>query len=444
MTEPVQTQAELSELARQRVMAARVIAQDRWPYMSSLLFNLRLVEVRSHTLPTMAVDDGLRLYYNPNFVLDLDVEETVTVIMHECLHCIYKHSARLDELVSTGAISDFSENRSLYRFLWNVAADCNVNQTLDELQVTWPSNYPPLRYQNYAEYGIEIGDITESMFLRLVETLDWNQDELENSGERCDCGSIADRQARPYELPQDDDVAPAMSKSEQDLVRDRLALDISRNIGNTAGTLERWAREQLDPKVNWRRELAARIRASVATIAGRRDYSFMRPSRRQDALRSQGSSVILPAMRQPAPPRLAIILDTSGSISAHELDQFLSEIHAMVRAVGISQGVWVIPTDAVARTPIRLRSGSTVRNLNIQGGGGTDMRTGIYAALQLKPNVNIIIVLTDGFTPWPDDKPSGCEHYIVALTHPGGLEYVPNWMHTIPIYEMESPAQTRH
>jgi hypothetical protein len=56
-----------TEEARLRVMAAKIIAQARWPYLSTLIFSLRIVETPD--LPTLAVDAGWRMYYNPAFVL---------------------------------------------------------------------------------------------------------------------------------------------------------------------------------------------------------------------------------------------------------------------------------------------------------------------------------------------------------------------------------------
>ena len=46
---------------------------------------------------------------------------------------------------------------------------------------------------------------------------------------------------------------------------------------------ERWAEDMLDPKVDWRRVLAAEIRKGCSTVSGRVDYTYRRPSRRAQA-----------------------------------------------------------------------------------------------------------------------------------------------------------------
>ena len=49
---------------------------------------------------------------------------------------------------------------------------------------------------------------------------------------------------------------------------------------------------------------------------------------------------------------------------------------------------------------------STVDEVELAGGGGTDMRVGIAAALALPASPQIVVVLTDGGTPWPDEPPA--------------------------------------
>jgi len=428
-----------SEHARLKVLASRITLENNWPYLASIAFALRLVETSSEDLPTMAVDNGLRLYYNVDFVESLEPEELATVLLHECMHVILRHGDRYAELQNAGYYEQFSSAPAYHRLIWNYAGDCSINETLDEMDVIWPKSSPPLRYSLFRKAGLTAKDITETSFFKILE---WDKEYLATGNPQdsklnlpCDCGSISDGENRGFEIPVDDEDAPGADNLERDRLRDKVASDITQHAstGSIPKGLERWAQAHLDPKIDWRRQLAVRIRQAVANVTGRRDYSYMRPSRRQDAIRATGSSVILPAMRQPAPPRIAIVADTSGSISNNDLNQFLAEIKGMLNAVGIGQGMSIIPCDAKAYPAIKIRSRSSIIEINFQGGGGTNMISGIDAAMSMRPLPQIVIILTDGYTPWPEAKPKGCDHFIAALTDEKTKQSLPHWITAVSL-----------
>jgi hypothetical protein len=97
--------------------------------------------------------------------------------------------------------------------------------------------------------------------------------------------------------------------------------------------------------------------AAVAGVAGRggplgglrsgagEDYTYGRPSRRSASL----PGVVLPSLRR-RPPRVCVVIDTSGSVSDAELGSALLEVAAISRAVGGRRDlVSVVPCDAAAR-----------------------------------------------------------------------------------------------
>ena len=186
---------------------------------------------------------------------------------------------------------------------------------------------------------------------------------------------------------------------------------------------QRWAEERLTPKVDWRTVLAAQVRRAVATASGAVDFSWSRPSRRSVP------GVLLPSLRRPV-PTIAVVVDTSASVEKEMLAQALAEIDGALASAGTrSRDVTVLSCDAAVHARQRVRSANQVR---LAGGGGTDMRVGISAAVALRPKPDAVIVLTDGDTPWPEEppKPTLVVGLLRRTTTP-----VPSWARVVQCHD---------
>jgi predicted metal-dependent peptidase len=174
----------------------------------------------------------------------------------------------------------------------------------------------------------------------------------------------------------------------------------------------RWAERIVPSQTDWRRILAAEVQAGVVRATGMVDYSYRRPSRRSES----APSVIMPTLDRPLPD-VAIVCDTSGSMTEDLLAQALAEVEALLQRVGLrGTNVRVLSCDAQVHSVRRVSRASQV---DLIGGGGTNMGEGIDQALTLRPRPSVVVVLTDGFTPWPSRAPRGAK-VIVGLLEGGG------------------------
>lgn len=241
------------------------------------------------------------------------------------------------------------------------------------------------------------------------------------------CGSCATGHQEPWEEgPPGKDTSPGTSRAEAELIRRDAARRIrehSKARGSAPGHLTRWANEKLRPKVDWRKELAAMVRHAMADVAGAVDYSYRRPSRRQGQVGN--GRVVLPSLRRPI-PSVAVVVDTSGSVSDTMLAQALGEISGILKGLGQREGVHVLAVDSDVQACSRVFRPEQVK---MAGGGGTDMGRGLEAAARLRPAPQVAVVITDGYTPWPDRAPRGMK-VIVALT---GSGEVPDWARVVKV-----------
>ena len=194
----------------------------------------------------------------------------------------------------------------------------------------------------------------------------------------------------------------ACPRWQADLLRRQVAQDVlahGKQPGTVPAGLLRWAEEVLAPKVNWRALLAAELRRAVAEVSGAVDYSYRRPSRRS----AVAGQVVLPALRRPV-PEVAVVCDTSGSMTEDLLAMVLAEVEGLLRALGLARQVRVLACDTAVAPAQRV---SSARQVQLIGGGGTDMGAGIAAAAALRPRPAVTVVLTDGYTPWPAEPPKG-------------------------------------
>ena len=395
------------------IRAGRVLAMRQAPYLASGL--LRMLIVETDECPTAATDERWRFYVNPSFAARLSVEELAYVWLHEVSHCLRGHPSRWRAL-----------NEPADRHVWfNVAADALINVDLDDISSHGFADRVVLGELDVD--GAERGMPTEQLYRLLLEqarTLSTRGSGGPASDPRVDCGSGASGDPRPWERRASDTADGSVDPGDADLVRDTVAADIDRHqrlTGDVPAGLRRWAGDRLQPVVDWHAELRAVVTKHIGRHAGRRDYTYRRPSRRRIP------GVVLPGMVGHAPPSVAVVIDTSGSMTPPDLARALAETGDLVRRLGHTHtAVQVIACDAAAHTAQTVRD---VRQVELVGGGGTDMVAGIQSALALTPRPDLVVVITDGWTPWPDE-PVGVP-IVAVLTQDDARADPPGWVRSI-------------
>ncbi|ASO20156.1 putative metal-dependent peptidase [Actinoalloteichus hoggarensis] len=411
-----------------RFSSARLWAAHHAPYLAGAVFALHPVvlpplldESTSSPVPdpefrAFPVDTRWRVYLETGTALATPVPEIGWWLLHHIGHLVRAHAARSPVRADPAAAGDTEARR------WNQAADAEINDDLAADGLPAPDGVI-----SPAELGLP-PHLTAEEYLPLLDVL---ADAVGRGGreaaELVDCGSAADGVPRDRELPES---GGGPDELERELLERSLAAGIQDRVSvGSAVPLgwRRWAEARLAPKVNWRARLAALIRRGHELTGGRVDFSRRRPSRRAAACPE-----IVPAATVRPVPGVVVVVDTSGSVTSDRLRRLIGEVDAILHGIGGSgRRLRVLCCDAVPH-PVQVIT--RAEDVVLLGGGGTDMRAGIAEATTLRPRPDLIIVLTDGETPWPDRRPA--VPLLVCLIGEDGA--APDWAHTVRIPEEQT------
>jgi predicted metal-dependent peptidase len=330
--------------------AARVWAATRFPYLASALFGVQVTAEHgplAYPLPGgMCVDEHWRLRADPAVTATWTPAQLGSVLVHHVCHLLRDHSERARSIPVTPDDSP----------AWNRAADAEINDDLVPAGLDLPGD-PVLPHH----LGAEPGKPAEQYF---AAQADGQQEGAETRGaggnepaRYGNCGSGADGMPRDGE---GESTAGGLDQWRAELLRRQVAQDVLRH-GKEAGTvpagLMRWAAEVLTPRVDWRRVLAAELRRAIADVAGAVDYSYRRPSRRAAAVKGDGEAgwVVLPSLRRPV-PEVAVVCDTSGSMTEDLLAMALAEVEGLLRGLGLARTLRVLACDSAVECVQRVTS----------------------------------------------------------------------------------------
>lgn len=376
-------------LDQHQLAAARLWAANRYPYLAAAVFALSVGEVEG--LGGIQVDEWWRVHLDPEVSAGWEVPQLGGELLHLTAHVLRDHATRARE-VELGDAAELAH--------WVDAADAEIGDD-------FPADLPRARRSATAEQlGCRDGGLAEEYYRMGAPSDQFGPPDDEQH--LWDCGSGAHGRHGPFEPPppptgRSATSASGVTREQQDLIRQQVATEVL-SAGGAPEGLRRWAEALRRPSVDWRTELAAEIRRGVASRRGAVDYSYSRPSRRAAALQLTGSQghgfVVLPSLRDPS-INVAVVCDTSASVDDTLLGAVLVEVEGLLRSVGIGR-VDVLSCDHAVQAVATVRR---IEDVELFGGGGTDMALGLAAAHARRPRPSVIVVLTDGFTPWPPTAP---------------------------------------
>ncbi len=254
------------------------------PFFASILMAMPLIE--DNTVKTFSTD-GDDIRYNAEFLKTLTPSETIFVLAHETLHCVFEH-----------ALNRGSRNAGK----WNVAADYVINNLLVNDKVGIMPNGGLFNPSLVAE-----GETTEGVY-KLLPDSDNDKKPGDKNGP---LDQVVDSAG---------DEATRNQKSEEMKVKVIQAANAAKMSGKLSAGLSRLVKEVVAPKVDWKSVLRRFL-----TERAKVDLSYAKPKRRFLA-----EDIYLPSLTGEKMGSVVIAIDASGSIYNSLLELFGSEVKSII------------------------------------------------------------------------------------------------------------------
>lgn len=277
--EPV-TEQELATVTKRLAKAKTTLILEH-PFIGSVAMNMPFVITEQ---VQTAATNGSCVAFNPRFVDDLNDEELVFLVAHECMHPMLEHNYRRFE-------------RSPKR--WNHAADYVINQLLTDDNI---GKMPEVGLLSHGLYT-DGGGTSDGIYNILPE-------EDENGGGGNPGSGMDDCQDAPG-TPTEQAQQAAEWK-----VKVAQAAQAAKMMGKLSVGMARLVDEVLNPKVNWRDVLQQFVEKCRTD-----QRSWARPNRRFAA-----QKIYMPSADGEAMGKIVFAVDCSGSIGDEELAQFAAEM----------------------------------------------------------------------------------------------------------------------
>ena len=331
----------------------------REPFYGLFLLNLnRYYGDKCDTACVCRNGINTELCVNKKFWDTLSDDEQLGVLKHELSHILFKH------ITSSEYFGDHDK--------FNKAADCEVNSYIPILQKD-PYCYP-------AYWNLENNKGTKFYYENLPD--EPNDSSEGNNGDSSNSYDPNDSHASWKDFQDLSDTEKQLIENQIDYQAKNTAETCQKLIGSIPGELNEYLDSlfKIKPQVfNWK----AYFRRVIGNLITSELYlTRMRPSRRFPDSRG---------VKFKRKPHVLVGVDTSGSISDEELEDFFSEIYYLWKS-----GVKV--TIAQIDTKIEhIEEYNGKFNKEIYGRGGTEFTDLINYYNERKKDFSTLVIFTDGY-----------------------------------------------
>lgn len=413
----------------ENMIVAKSLLLKNVPFWGLIAMSIPLVEEPLESMPTMATD-GMHIFYNPDFVKTLNRDELIFGLAHELNHVIKAHVGDNSRLFARESISmsEFMQNSEYQEKarIWNCAADyvnndelvlSNIGRKITTIEILHDEKYRGWTTEEVYDHLMENPDelpagaasFDEHIQIEIVP-----DDDMDEQGGYSD-GNTFKISESEYQKFKKDLQSTIMSAA---AAQQEHEMKTGESAGCIPASIKRLIEKLSTPLVDWKTSLR---RAVVAVNT--RNFSFSRPHRGHF---QQG--ITIPGFRSRTQKLdLAVMVDTSGSISSEQLTRGISELKGILESFATYKiDAWCFDSDVAEDSFLTVEkngSKSTWRDIleftkRIQGGGGTSFETNWHFMIDRKIKPKACIMFTDGYPFGSWGFPNYCPTIFVVMDNP--------------------------
>lgn len=385
-----------------RLQTARIALMRKQPFYAVLLLHMGFAV---DTMCETAYTDGNAIVFCPDFIDTLSDSELEFVLMHEVMHAALNHCGR----GMSGKDYD----------AFNTACDIVVNSNI---LYSCDMDKSAITLKNYGESmhltpdGKEGYLFSAEEVFRMILAMNIKNKNNGNKGKENPFGSPGAPQGKQEDEQMrsdggfddhtfwggDDESSDMSNVWLQRMVEATQIATKMRERGGGCGSVpagaERIIKKLMEPQTDWRTILDNFVQEDIC------DYSFNPPDRRL-----QDSPFFLPDFneKEETVKDILFMIDTSGSMTDVMITQAYSEIKGAIDQFGGRLSGWLGFFDAEVTEPKAFCDEEEFRIIRAFGGGGTSFKCIFeYIKEHIKSGFEpvSIIILTDGFAPFPDES----------------------------------------
>ena len=373
------------------LIAQHVLKYNYWGYLFSRIRRQAIPNLHSIMGVGAAKDGTLTLGYNPELLNKTTDEWVLKVLEHEGMHILNHHIPRSMKVYYNE--TDL-QNRKIKMDIMNVASDCAVNEQAnlkDDFIIAgnpWPPQLPE-------KHGLPSGKLTEWYYLELLKKTKVTEIPFGGAGGLDDHSGweqAAAESADPSSL------ARKIRNQTQKIIRES-AKTFNKDRGTLPGHIAALIEEALKPPKAPYYQIIRRLVRGTRLSKFKRSHTKI--NRKRTYVFQIGDKEMAIPEISPFPGRtrdftfkIAVLIDTSGSMSAKEIAEALSGVKNIIENDKHCQTT-VLECDAAVHKEYEVKR---VRDIDpkVKGGGGTTMEPGLIRAREL--GVDVCLGFTDGYT----------------------------------------------